>query len=97
MEDPSFILNGSGARDLRELARDLQALLDSRTAAIEHPVSVPDILLPLGLTTEADRDELLTLRHDDQAPPGHRVGTGTTSILPYLVKTLAAKPAAPRG
>lgn len=83
MNDPSFILNGSGARDLRELARDLQALVDTRTAAMADPITRPDSSLPL--------DE------QDHAPAGHRVGTGTTSILPYLVKSLASKPAGPRG
>lgn len=28
-------------------------------------------------------------------PPGRRNGVGSASILPYLVKTLAAKPMAP--
>ena len=42
MPDPSFILRGPASSDLRELARDLQALIDIRTAAMEHPVSVTD-------------------------------------------------------
>jgi hypothetical protein len=43
MSDPSFILKGTAARDLKELARHLQALVDTRNAAIEQPLSVPDI------------------------------------------------------
>ena len=43
MQDPSFILQGTAARSLKELARDLQALVDTRNAAIEQPLSVPDI------------------------------------------------------
>lgn len=42
MSDPSFILQGSAAADLRTYARDLQALLDSRTAGIEQPVLLND-------------------------------------------------------
>lgn len=42
MSDPSFILKGSAAGDLRTFARDLQALLDSRTAGIEQPVLLID-------------------------------------------------------
>jgi len=30
-------------------------------------------------------------------PPGRRNGEGSASILPYLVRTLAAKPMAPSG
>ena len=43
MQDPSFILQGTAAQNLKELARDLQALVDTRSAAIEQPISVPDI------------------------------------------------------
>ena len=43
MQDPSFILQGTAARNLKEFARDLQALVDTRNAAIEQPLSVPDI------------------------------------------------------
>ena len=39
MSDPSFILQGTDATRLRDMARDLQALLDSREAAMEQPVS----------------------------------------------------------
>lgn len=46
MVDPSFILKGAAARNLTELARELQALVDTRTAAMEHPLSVSDIELP---------------------------------------------------
>ncbi|MCY7318094.1 MAG: hypothetical protein LH617_05105 [Ramlibacter sp.] len=42
MSDPSFILQGNAASDLRAMARDLQALLDSRTAGIERPVLLTD-------------------------------------------------------
>lgn len=40
MTDPSFILRGPASSELRELARDLQALIDIRTAAMQQPVSV---------------------------------------------------------
>lgn len=43
MNDPSFLLQRSVAKDLIELARDLQALVDIRRAAMEHPLSGPDI------------------------------------------------------
>jgi hypothetical protein len=43
MSDPSFLLQSSAAKDLVELARDLQALLDIRTAAMEQPLSGIDI------------------------------------------------------
>lgn len=39
MSDPSFILQGTDASRLHDMARDLQALLDSREAAMEQPVS----------------------------------------------------------
>ena len=42
MSDPSFILQGTAASDLRTMARDLQALLDSRIAGIEQPVLLTD-------------------------------------------------------
>ena len=42
MSDPSFILQGTAARDLRTMARDLQALLDRRIAGIEQPVLLTD-------------------------------------------------------
>lgn len=43
MTDPSFLLQSSAAKDLVELARDLQALLDIRTAAMQQPLSGIDI------------------------------------------------------
>lgn len=43
MTDPSFLLQSSAAKDLIELARDLQALVDIRTAAMEQPLSGIDI------------------------------------------------------
>lgn len=43
MTDPSFLLTHSAAKDLVELARDLQALVDIRTAALEQPLLGPDI------------------------------------------------------
>lgn len=39
MNDPSFILNGAEATKLRDMARELQALLESREAALDQPVS----------------------------------------------------------
>lgn len=39
MTDPSFLLQRAAAKDLIELARDLQALVDIRTAAMAHPLS----------------------------------------------------------
>lgn len=43
MTDPSFLLTNSAAKDLIELARDLQALVDGRSAALEHPLTGVDI------------------------------------------------------
>jgi hypothetical protein len=43
MTDPSFLLQSSAAKDLIELARDLQALVDIRSAAMEQPLSGIDI------------------------------------------------------
>ena len=42
MNDPSFLLTGTAAKDLVDLARDLQALVDLRSAAMERPLSSPD-------------------------------------------------------
>ncbi len=54
MTDPSFLLQRSAqARDLMELARDLQALVDIRTAAMEQPLSGPDIDLSAFDAAEA--------------------------------------------
>jgi hypothetical protein len=43
MTDPSFLLQHSAAKDLIELARDLQTLVDIRTAAMAQPLSGIDI------------------------------------------------------
>lgn len=43
MTDPSFLLQSSAAKDLVELARDLQALVDLRTAAMAQPLIGIDI------------------------------------------------------
>ena len=54
MTDPSFLLQRSAhAKDLMELARDLQALVDHRTAAMEQPLSGPDIDLSAFDAVEA--------------------------------------------
>lgn len=54
MTDPSFLLQRSAhAKDLMELARDLQALVDNRTAAMERPLSGPDIDLSAFDAAEA--------------------------------------------
>lgn len=47
MTDPSFLLKRAAARDLMELARDLQALVDIRSAAMAQPLSGPDIDLSM--------------------------------------------------
>ena len=43
MTDPSFLLTNTAAKDLIELARDLQALVDGRSAALEQPLMGADI------------------------------------------------------
>lgn len=53
MTDPSFLLQRSAAKDLMELARDLQALVDVRKAALDHPLSGPDIDLSAFDAAEA--------------------------------------------
>ena len=59
MTDPSFLLQRSAhAKDLMELARDLQALVDLRKAAMEHPLSGPDIDLSAFDAAEAAAPEL---------------------------------------
>lgn len=47
MSDPSFILQGAAAKDMRDMARGLQALVDERSAAAAQPVI--DIDFPLDL------------------------------------------------
>ena len=42
MNDPSFLLTSTAAKDLVDLARDLQALVDLRSAAMERPLSSLD-------------------------------------------------------
>lgn len=42
MTDPSFLLQPAAAKDLMELARDLQAMVDSRAFALEQPVTSLD-------------------------------------------------------
>lgn len=60
MSDPSFILQGSDASRLRDMAQDLQALLDARDAAIEQPVSTfgelegLEFSLPEGADTQRE-------------------------------------------
>ena len=39
MTDPSFLLENRSAKDLMELARSLQALVDGRATALEQPLS----------------------------------------------------------
>lgn len=39
MNEPSFLLQSKAAKDLVDLARDLQALVDIRTAAMAQPLS----------------------------------------------------------
>lgn len=39
MTDPSFLLQSSATKDLMELARSLQALVDGRATALEQPLS----------------------------------------------------------
>jgi hypothetical protein len=39
MSGPSFILQGTDATRLHDMARELQALLDTRDAAMQQPVS----------------------------------------------------------
>ena len=39
MSDPSFLLQTPASKDLVELARDLQALVDGRASALEQPLS----------------------------------------------------------
>jgi hypothetical protein len=79
MTDPSFLLQSPAAKDLMELARDLQALVDIRTAALEQPLR-PDVDLSSALGAKPE------------PAPGHRAGQGSESILPYLTQSLAAKP-----
>ena len=39
MTDPSFLLQNQASKDLMELARSLQALVDGRATALEQPLS----------------------------------------------------------
>lgn len=39
MTDPSFLLQSHSAKDLMELARSLQALVDGRATALEQPLT----------------------------------------------------------
>ena len=39
MSDPSFLLQSAASKDLMELARDLQALVDIRASALEQPLT----------------------------------------------------------
>ena len=58
MTDPSFLLQRSGyAKDLMQMARDLQALVDHRKAAMDQPLS--------GLDFDISS-------FDDIAEPAHR-------------------------
>lgn len=44
MTDPSFLLQSSAyAKDLMQMARDLQALVDIRASAMEQPLSGIDL------------------------------------------------------
>jgi hypothetical protein len=49
MTDPSFLLQSSAAKDLMELARDLQAMVDNRRAALEQPLTDRDIDFDVSL------------------------------------------------
>ena len=43
MSDPSFLLQPSVAKNMAQYARDLQAMVDLRSAALAHPLSGSDI------------------------------------------------------
>ncbi len=77
LSDPSFILKPAAAKDLIEFARDMQAIVDGRAAAIDQPLSV-------------SRSELGL--EEDVAPAGQRAGVGSASILPYLQQSIASRP-----
>ncbi len=53
MTDPSFLLQRAAAKDLVDYARDLQALVDIRTAAMAQPLIGTDIDLAV-LEDEAE-------------------------------------------
>ena len=42
MSDPSFLLQPNAAKDIAQYAQDLQALVELRSAALDHPLSGPD-------------------------------------------------------
>ena len=58
MSDPSFLLQTTASKDLMELARELQALVDVRASALEQPLSAPDFDI-----TGFGEDEPLPLGH----------------------------------
>jgi hypothetical protein len=49
MTDPSFLLTSSAAKDLTQLARDLQAMVDLRTANQAEPLSGVDFEFDLAV------------------------------------------------
>ena len=53
MSDPSFLLQSSAAKDLMELARDLQAMVDIRASALAQPLTSPDFDITLFETDVA--------------------------------------------
>ena len=55
MSDPSFLLQSSAAKDLMELARDLQAMVDIRASALEQPLTSPDFDISSFETEEPAR------------------------------------------
>ena len=53
MSDPSFLLQPDASKDMAQYARDLQALVELRSAALDHPLSGPDFDLS-GFDEEVD-------------------------------------------
>jgi len=77
MPDPSFIRSSAAAKDLFDYAREMQAIVDCRAAASEQPLTVAGADLGIEVSV---------------APPGHRAGVGSASILPFLNQSLRSRP-----
>lgn len=96
MKEAAKTLKSSAARPDRHGAGSLRSLCERREAASRAPV-VDSVDLLLEDLSSGNAEIIAADFCDDPTipPPGRRSGSGSSTILPYLVRTLAAKPRDP--
>jgi hypothetical protein len=93
MKEGAKTVKANAARPDPNAAGSQTSLCDRREAAIRSQLTEPVDLLLEDLSS-GNADIVAANFCDDPTipPPGRRSGSGSSTILPYLVRTLAAKP-----